>query len=138
MRNFASRDANRARVMHQPCPSKDRGRREDRVSDAPAASHAKVKSIRVSHHRFAGAIRPSLRNGFNGFLRALLGDRACLPPSPASLLANLTPASGRQDHTTSPSANATPRQERRSRPPHLAPRFVTIASAPPRDETVTL
>src|SRR5712671_195398 len=55
------------------------------------------------------------RNGFNGFLRALLGDRALLPPSPADMFlskpgwadlnsANLTPASGRQDHTTSPSA----------------------------------
>ena len=54
-----------------------------------------------------GIIRPSLRNGFNGFLRALLGDRALLPPSlPRSLLLeNLTPASGRQDHTTSPSAS---------------------------------
>jgi hypothetical protein len=31
----------------------------------------------------AGIIRPSLRNGFNGFLRALPGDRAFLPPSPA-------------------------------------------------------
>src|SRR5713101_8291119 len=25
------------------------------------------------------------RNGFNGFLRALPGDRACLPPSPADM-----------------------------------------------------
>src|ERR1700694_4569945 len=54
------------------------------------------------------------RNGFNGLLRALPGDRACLSPSPAELVsqpgradvasANLTPASRRQDHTTSPSA----------------------------------
>ena len=44
------------------------------------------------------------RNGFNGFLRALPGDRACLPPSPTDNSANLTPASGRQDHTTSPYA----------------------------------
>src|SRR5260370_23286321 len=47
------------------------------------------------------------RNGFNGFLRALPGDRAFLSPSPAELYsANLTPASRRQDHTTSPSASA--------------------------------
>jgi hypothetical protein len=61
-----------------------------------------------SHHRFTGFTRPSLRNGFNGFLRALPGDRAFLPPSPprSLLLKNLTPASGRQDHTTSPSAIA--------------------------------
>src|SRR6266702_5505114 len=55
------------------------------------------------------------RNGFNGFLRALPGDRALLPPSPTDMFlskpdwadlnsANLTPASGRQDHTTSPYA----------------------------------
>src|ERR1700694_3683820 len=50
--------------------------------------------------------RHSPRNGFNGFLRALPGDRACLSPSSALLLADLTPASRRQNHTTSPSASA--------------------------------
>jgi hypothetical protein len=63
-----------------------------------------VGSTRVSHHEFTGNIRLSPRSGFNGFLRALPGDRACLPPSPADHSANLTPASGCQDHTTSPSA----------------------------------
>ena len=42
-----------ARVMHQSCPSKSRGRRECRVLDAPAASHADEESMRVSHHRYA-------------------------------------------------------------------------------------
>src|SRR3954454_8130991 len=46
------------------------------------------------------------RNGFNGFLRALPGDRALLSPSSAEMFpANLTPASRRQNHTTSPSAS---------------------------------
>ena len=36
-----------ARAVHELCPSKDRGRRESRVSDAPAASCAKVESTRV-------------------------------------------------------------------------------------------
>jgi hypothetical protein len=36
-----------------------------------------------SHHRFTGITRHSLHNGFNGLLRALPGDRAFLPPSPA-------------------------------------------------------
>src|SRR3979409_231510 len=51
------------------------------------------------------------RNGFNGLFRALPGDRALLPPSSADMVlskpgradltsANLTPASGRQDHTS--------------------------------------
>src|SRR2546429_5402495 len=39
-----------------------------------------------------------------GLFRALLGDRALLPPSLADRSANLTPASGRQDHTALPSA----------------------------------
>src|SRR6202047_5671282 len=43
---------------------------------------------------------------FYGFLRALPGDRAFLSPSLANESANLTPASRRQDHTTSPSALA--------------------------------
>jgi hypothetical protein len=67
----------------------------------------KVESTRVSHHRHTGETRHSLRDGFNGFLRALPSDRALLSLSPAqcaSIVANLTPASGRQDHTTSPSA----------------------------------
>jgi hypothetical protein len=49
---------------------------------APAASYVKIENIRVIHHRFTGSIRPSLRNGFNGFLRARPGDRAWLSPSP--------------------------------------------------------
>jgi hypothetical protein len=36
--------------------------------------------------------------------------------------ANLTPASGRQDHTTSPSASARFVKSRHPRPPHPAPR----------------
>jgi hypothetical protein len=106
-----------------------RGRRESRASDAPAASYAKVKSIRASHHRFTGSIRPSLRNGFNGFLRALSGDRAFLPPSSASV-ANLTPASGRRDHTTSPSALAPFVSKRQSVHRIPRPTFVTIAKRP--------
>ena len=93
--------------MHELCPSKDRGRRESRVSDAPAASCAKCRKHTSSHHRFTGFIRHSLHNGFNGFLRALPGDRALLPPSSRERIPrNLTPASGRQDHTTSPSATS--------------------------------
>ena len=37
----------------------------------------KAESTRVSHHRFTGIItRPSLRNGFNGFLRALVSAKS--------------------------------------------------------------
>ena len=57
-----------------------------------------------SHHRLGRDTRPSLRDGFNGVLRALPGDRAFLPPSRADRSAHLASASGCQDHTTFPSA----------------------------------
>jgi hypothetical protein len=67
----------------------------------------KIKNTRANSPQIHQFARRSVRNGFNGFLRALPGDRACLPPSPADIAsANLTPASGRQDHTTSPSASS--------------------------------
>ena len=73
----------------------------------------------------------SPRNGFNGFLRALPGDRAFLPPSPlrSLLLKNLTPASGRQDHTPSPSASA-PFVRSASASTASHPASVTIAIRP--------
>ena len=83
---------------------RERGRREDR---APAGTHG-PRATKKARGRTTGSAeitRPSLRNGFNGLLRALPGDRALLPPSPAeSSSADLTPASGCQDHTILPSA----------------------------------
>ena len=66
----------------------------------------KTKHTSVVTTGSSGIIRPSLRDDFNDLLRALPGDRAFLPPSPQRGLSlkNLTPASGCQDHTTSPSA----------------------------------
>ena len=75
--------------------------------------------------------------GFNGFLRALPGDRAFLSPSPlrSLLLKNLMPASRHQDHTTSPSASA-PFVIGTSASTASRPASVTIASRPSRwDET---
>src|ERR1700716_3586120 len=86
-----------------------RNQREQGMPGALCARSLACKNKKAherSHHGHTGLTRHSPRNGFNGFLRALLGDRACLPPSPALLLADLTPASGRQNHTTSPSASA--------------------------------
>src|ERR1700749_751048 len=84
------------------------------------------------HSGGTGYIRHSPRNGFNGFLRALPGDRALLSPSPlrSLLLKNLTPASGRQNHTTSPSASHAVRQKRIRAPRIPRPASVTIASRP--------
>ena len=87
---------------------KNRGRRECRaLGQRPRPRVRNEKSTRDSHHRSAKQSGIPCANGFNGFLRALPGDRAFLSPSPArceSIVANLTPASRRQNHTTSPSA----------------------------------
>jgi hypothetical protein len=99
--------------------SAQRGRGERRMPVAPAASCALVvvERTRVTTSTPESPGVPA-RNGFNGFLRALPGDRALLPPLPCGLkvLSNpvepneppqdLTPASRRQDHTTSPSASS--------------------------------
>ena len=70
----------------------------------------------TSNNEYTGTPGIPARNGFNGLCRALPGDRALLPPSPRGYPAcphpvgptclpqNLTPASGRQDHTILPSA----------------------------------
>src|SRR5258708_36669726 len=87
------------------------------------------------HHRFTG-ISPAFPAQWSyGLLRALPGDQACLTPSPALLLADLTPASGRQNDTTWPYASAsfvrlavarlTP-----PRPPRPVPRFATTPYPP--------
>src|SRR6202035_75655 len=88
-------------------PSSIRGRRECRAPDAPDSracdgrkqkAHALVRSHR-NHPAFPA-------QWFYGLLRALPGDQACLTPSPALLIADLTPASGRQNDTTWPYAAA--------------------------------
>jgi hypothetical protein len=61
-------------------PPKEEGAGNAGCVSAPAALRAKIKSTQASHHRFAETFRHSPRNGFNGFLRALPGDRAFLPP----------------------------------------------------------
>ena len=67
----------------------------------------KIENTRVSHRRYAPD-HPAFphANGFNGFLRALPGDRlfVTIPGAMRKHRRELTPASGRQDHTTSPSA----------------------------------
>ena len=82
----------------------------------------------------ARSARHSPRNGFNGFLRALPGVHDALVTvigAMQSIVANLAPAKGRQDHTTSPSVLASFVQRRRH--VHRIPRStsVTTRNAPP-------
>src|ERR1700726_2350264 len=61
---------------------------------------------RVSHHGHTGNTRHSPRNGFNSLFRAPRRPGSFATVALADRLRkNLTPASGRQDPTTSPSAS---------------------------------
>jgi hypothetical protein len=90
-----------------------------------------VESTRVSHHESTGSPGIPARNGFNGFLRALPGDRALLPPSSAKVafrrLDASVGASGPHDFAVrrkAPSSSAPPA----STASH--PAFVTIMIRP--------
>ncbi len=111
--------------------------RKQRAQETPGASRTrslvcKVESTRVSHHRF-GRDHPAFpAQWFYGLFRTLPGDRAFLPPSSlrSLLLRNLTPASGRQDHTTSPSAFARSSSARQASTASRFQTSVTIAKRP--------
>jgi hypothetical protein len=73
----------------------------------------KRKEHAHEHTGSAEAVRPSLRNGFTAYFVLSLATGFLSPSFPRSLLLrNLTPASGRQNHTTSPSASRAVRQKR--------------------------
>jgi hypothetical protein len=76
-------------------------------ADAPAAARVVVVNTRVSHHGHTGFTRHSPRNGFTAYFVLSPATGLSCHRRPRKLpFANLTPASGRQDHTTSPSASA--------------------------------
>ena len=128
LRDLAARFA---RVLPARSALSNRGRRECRAPMRPIAACAmssemrtRVSQVNRNHPAFPA-------QWFYGFLRALPGDRlSCHRHQRKLPFANLTPAPGRQDHTTSPSAGRIARQARTQRPPHPAPRFVTLRNAP--------
>src|SRR3981189_350982 len=66
--------------------SAQRGRGERRMPLAPAASCALGSGrTHTSNNEYPESPGVPARNGFNGFLRALPGDRALLPPSPTDM-----------------------------------------------------
>jgi hypothetical protein len=101
----------------------------------------RAKNARGSHHRFTGASPAFPAQWFYGFLRALLGDRAFLPPSPRgnSVSGPLGPtspsvqldasvgASGPHDFAVRSKLRVVTRN---CRPPHPVPTFVTVAIRP--------
>src|SRR5450432_794860 len=75
-----SRGTHASVLFKQATLENHRGCRECQMREAPVAACA-VKKHRRQQLQVRRISRHSLRNGFNGFLRALLGDRAFLPPS---------------------------------------------------------
>jgi hypothetical protein len=113
---------------------KARGRREDRVRAAPAVSCALMhKKMRTRAYRFSGNTPAFPAQWLYGLYRALPGESeplATIAPERRWPLKDLTPAiraSGPHDFAA---RAGTTRQPCRQRPPHPAPRFVTIASRP--------
>ena len=120
-------------LSHQ-CPSREgAGDPQERAQGMPDAQSTRsracrIDSTRVSHHRYTGSEPAFPARWFYGFLRALPGDRALLPPSPlrSLLLKDLNAsvgASGPHDFAVRESI-VRPRNELRStpsRPPHPMP-----------------
>jgi len=96
-------------VCHQRAPPSIRGHGERRAPDAPAASCAHgVVSMHTSIHSESPELPGIPRAMVYGLYRALPGDRLSCHRRLRIASANLTPAPRRQDHTSSPSALASP------------------------------
>ena len=87
--------------------------RTEGAGNAGCALHPRSRVPKIAHLAHtsiqgSGNTPTSPAQWLYGLLRALPGERAFLPPSPlrSLLLKSLTPASRRQDHTTSPYALA--------------------------------
>jgi hypothetical protein len=113
---------NRARAVHLSlAPNECVGNAGCPLHPQPRVHFVLVERTRVTTSTPESPGIPA-RNGFNGLCRALPGDRALLPPSSRGLRfchcpvgpikppQDLTPASGRQDHTILPSAISISRQ----------------------------
>ena len=132
---FAFRDADRARAMHQNIrPKKTEGVGNAGCPMHPQPRVGKVKTTRVSHHGRTEITRHSrTRMVLTAYFVLSPGTGLSCPrrrPRCKSTAACLTPASGRQDHTTSSSAFAPPvlRRRRVHRIPH--PTLMTLRNAP--------
>ena len=102
-----SRGAIRPRFEFSLALLKYRGRREDRVRAAPAVSCARcTKRCAHEHTGSAEASRLSLRDGFTAYSALSLVTGFLATIALRALPQNLTPASGRRNHTSSPYAQA--------------------------------
>src|SRR5439155_1131128 len=126
-----------ARAFQFVCPLKSEG-----AGNAGCALHPRSRVPKIAHWAHtsiqgSGNTPTSPAQWLYGLLRALPGERAFLPPSPLRrlLLKSLTPASRRQDHTTSPyalafSSGAKNAPDAKASTASRAPRVVTIMIRP--------
>src|SRR5260221_11713867 len=105
-RAFAIPRRNAPEVWQELRPEKSEGAGNAGRPTRPQPRVQNKKAHERSHHGHTGNHPAFPAQWFYGLLRALPGDQACLTPSPALLIADLPPASGRQNHTTSPSVSA--------------------------------
>jgi hypothetical protein len=102
--------------------SEIRGRREGRVALHPGPPRKEICASARQPQVQAETLRPSLRDGLR-LIRALPGEPAfatVISAMRSRIVANLTPALARQDHTTSPYASAT-----------LVARYLRVHRIPP-------
>jgi hypothetical protein len=105
LRVLATRNAPELCLNHVPLITEGAGNAGSTI--APAALCANEKAHKQSHHRYAETTRHSLRDGFTVcFVLSPVTGLFCHRRFTGLIPRNLTPASGRQDHTTSPSALA--------------------------------
>jgi len=119
-------------------PSNEEGAGKTGCALHPRSRVQKAEEKRTRAYRFSGGIRPSLRDGVTACfaLSLVTGSLATIArKTRKASFANLAPASGRQDHTTSPSASACIRRSQAPRPPHPTARVVTCATPLSSGET---
>jgi hypothetical protein len=121
-----------ARVVLSSHPGKTEGAGKTGCALHPRSRVQNAHSKNAHEHTgSAETLRPSLRSGFTAyFALSPVTGLSCHRRSRGSHRKNLTPASGRQDHTTSPSTKSVARLATLSRPPHPAPTLMTMANAP--------
>src|SRR5260370_32342200 len=92
-------------AMRPSCARKSEGAGNAGCTMHPQPRVQMKKAHEHSHHGHTENHPAFPAQWFYGLLRALPGDQACLTPSPALLLADLTPALGRQNDTPWPYAS---------------------------------
>ena len=128
-----SRGAMRPRFAIKFARLLDKRAQGGRVRAAPRSRVQSAQRKRTRAYRFSGGNPAFLRSGFTAYFELSPVTGLSCHRRLAMLLQRLAPASGRQDHTTSPSAISVRSSCVASTASHRA--FVTLRNAPHRVET---